>query len=72
MSNISSIRAFSAQMSQTLVQGAQQTMGEVLQNAERLDRKKGNIAEAGLERVQQSNAIAEKNAEQRQRIDIFV
>lgn len=72
MSDISSVRAFSAQMSQTLVQGARQAMGEVLQNADRLDRKKGNIAEAGLERVQQNNAIAEKNAEQRNRIDVFV
>ncbi|MBE9610340.1 hypothetical protein [Chitinilyticum piscinae] len=72
MSDIGSLRTFSVQVSQTLMQGAQQTMREVLDNADRLDRRKGNIAESALQRIQDNQAVAQKMAESRNKIDVFV
>lgn len=71
MSNISSINNFSVKLSQTMQDSTKNLMQDVQRSVDRLDRKKADVAQAGLERVQQQAATAAQLSNQQNKIDTF-
>jgi hypothetical protein len=71
MSSTSSAMSFSAGLSQTLSQGVQQSARAIEQNAQRLDRRKEQIAEQAVQAIQSTQATAQKMDEARNKIDTF-
>lgn len=71
MSSIGSYKNFSISMAQSLQEGTRLVMQDVQQNTARLDRRKDNVAQAGLDRLNRSNEIAQSQAVTRSKIDVF-
>jgi translation initiation factor 2B subunit (eIF-2B alpha/beta/delta family) len=71
MSTINSVMNFSTSVAQTIQQGSQQTAQAISQSAERLDRKKENITQQGLQDIQDRQAMAQKMDEARNKIDTY-
>ncbi|MDK2123447.1 hypothetical protein [Parachitinimonas caeni] len=72
MTNLVSMKNFSANMSLTLQEQNRLLMNDVQKTVDRLDRKREAISQAGLQRLQDSNATAAKLSEQRTKIDVYV
>jgi methyl-accepting chemotaxis protein len=71
MSSISSAMNFSAGLSQTLSQGAQQSARAIEQNAARLDKRKEQISDQAMQAIQSTQATAQKMDEARNKIDTY-
>lgn len=71
MSSISSVRQLSADLSLTLQQSTHIVMNDVQQGVQRLDRKKEAVARSGVERIQDSNRIAQQLSQQQAKIDTY-
>jgi hypothetical protein len=71
MSSISAAMNFSTTVSQTMFQGSQQAAKAINEGAERLDRKKENISQQGLQAMQERQATAQRMDETRNKIDTY-
>lgn len=71
MSSVTNAMNFSSSLSQTLMQGAQQTARAISDGSERLDRKKEQISQQALQDIQAKQAMAQKMDSARNKIDTF-
>jgi len=71
MSNIAASKNFSVGLSQSLQEGTRQLFRDVQQNTDRLDRKKTNVAQAGVEQINRGNQVSSALSEARSKIDVF-
>ncbi|MFC4157816.1 hypothetical protein [Chitinimonas lacunae] len=71
MAGLNAIRNFNANMAMSMQEATRLTMQDVQKNADRVDRRKEVIAQAGLERVQQNNRTQQALSESRQKIDVY-
>ncbi|QDQ28634.1 hypothetical protein FNU76_21020 [Chitinimonas arctica] len=71
MSSMGAVKSYSASLSQTLQESTRILMQDVQRGADRLDRKKAAISQAGLERVQQSNQTSANISAHQGKIDTY-
>lgn len=71
MNNVGASKTFSITMAQTLQQATQILARDVQQNVDRLDAKKNQVADQGLQRLNTRNEIASQQLEARAKIDTF-
>jgi hypothetical protein len=71
MTNLSSVRQLSTNLSLTLQQRTHIVMNDVQLGVDRLDRKKEAVIQAGIQRLQDSNETAQRQSEQQAKIDTY-